>query len=66
MNTNSSAGGKVPSAFDDDTALAFETEAFAQFDRWIDAELEQLVARWIHTAAPNASRPQSLRHQLGR
>jgi hypothetical protein len=30
--------------------------AFQQFDGWIDAELDALVGRWIHTAAPAASR----------
>jgi hypothetical protein len=29
--------------------------AFAEFDAQIDAELESLVARWIHTAAPGAT-----------
>ena len=31
-------------------------ESFASFDRWIDDQLEELVARWIHAAAPNAER----------
>ena len=30
-------------------------EAFAQFELWIDAELELLVGRWVHLAAPAAS-----------
>lgn len=29
-------------------------ESFATFDRWMDEQLNELVARWIHTAAPNA------------
>ncbi|HVU86744.1 MAG TPA: hypothetical protein VHD36_05455 [Pirellulales bacterium] len=33
-----------------------EEQALAEFGRWLDGELEQLVARWVHLAAPNASR----------
>jgi hypothetical protein len=32
----------------------------------MDAQLEQLVARWIHTAAPNASRIVRIQQQFGR
>ena len=35
---------------------AAEEQALADFGRWLDAELDVLVARWIHLAAPNASR----------
>ncbi len=31
-------------------------ESFATFDLWMDKQLDELVARWIHTAAPNAER----------
>ncbi len=31
-------------------------ESFATFDRWMDEQLDELVARWIHTASPNAER----------
>ncbi len=31
-------------------------ESFAAFDQWMDEQLEELVATWIHSAAPNASR----------
>jgi hypothetical protein len=33
-----------------------EEKALEQFGAWFDGELEQLVARWIHLAAPNASK----------
>ena len=33
-----------------------EEQSLAEFGRWMDGELEQLVARWAHLAAPNASR----------
>ena len=39
-----------------DHSLAVSGAAFQQFDSWIDTELDTLVGRWIHTAAPAASR----------
>jgi hypothetical protein len=30
--------------------------AFQQFDAWLDGQLDELVGRWIHAAAPAASR----------
>jgi hypothetical protein len=33
-----------------------EEQALNEFSQWMDGELEQLVARWAHLAAPNASR----------
>jgi len=30
--------------------------SYREFSRWMDRELAKLVARWAHTAAPNASR----------
>ncbi len=38
--------------------VLLESAAFQQFDEWMDLELARLVERWIHTAAPNANRPQ--------
>ena len=32
-----------------------QTEAFEEFDRWMDDALAGLVARWIHTASPRAA-----------
>ena len=47
---------------DTDTVLiAEESKSFAAFDEWMDHQLAILEARWIHAAAPNASRPQRLR-----
>ncbi|MCA9124462.1 MAG: hypothetical protein H6822_33965 [Planctomycetaceae bacterium] len=34
-----------------------EMEAFFEFSFWMAEELEDLVAKWAPTAAPNASRP---------
>ena len=36
---------------------AAEEQALEVFGQWMDSELEKLVARWIHLAAPNAQRP---------
>ena len=48
------------------TLLVAETETFVAFDLWMDAQLEQLVAQWIHTAAPNASRLAVMSNRFGR
>ena len=47
------------------TAAATTAPVSAQeaFSRWIDAELELLVSRWIHLAAPNATRPRKCRNR---
>ena len=37
-------------------ATATQEPSYEAFGVWIDGELEKLVARWIHLAAPNASR----------
>jgi hypothetical protein len=36
--------------------IAAEELASEAFGQWLDVELEKLVARWIHLAAPNATR----------
>ena len=47
------------------TALtAAEEKALAEFDCWMDVELEKLVERWSHLAAPAASKPSLGRHSL--
>jgi hypothetical protein len=38
-----------------ETEWHVEGPAFAEFDAHIDAELESLVSRWIHCAAPGSS-----------
>jgi hypothetical protein len=45
-------------------ATATQEPSYEAFGVWIDGELEKLVARWIHLAAPNASRP--VRRRLGK
>jgi hypothetical protein len=34
----------------------FDPARYVQFNTWIDAELDRLVERWKHLAAPNAER----------
>ena len=44
--------------YDDPQSLVVEeSQSFVDFELWMDSQLEQLVARWVHTAAPNASLP---------
>ena len=38
-----------------EATLVVSGTAFQQFDASMDAQLEELVGRWIHTAAPAAS-----------
>jgi hypothetical protein len=38
-------------------ATATQEPNYDAFGLWMDSELDKLVARWIHLAAPNASRP---------
>jgi hypothetical protein len=51
---------------EDVARVAEALKSFAEFDRWIDDQLEMLVARWIHTAAPNANRVSRIRRSLPR
>ncbi len=49
------------------TLVVVESQSFAAFDRAMDDQLAKLVAKWIHTAAPNASRPsEAARKKFGR
>lgn len=62
MNQDYSNTGGLSSepARPEDVRLA-EPQTLAEFDIWMDDQLESLVARWIHTAAPNAGRSAILR-----
>lgn len=47
-----------PTASEDSASRAAKAlRSYAAFDRWMDEQLEVLVSRWMHAAAPNASRP---------
>ena len=53
-NSSASASNVLESQLVQLTAA--EEKAYEEFGHWFDGELEQLVARWAHLAAPNASR----------
>jgi hypothetical protein len=49
---------QLVSNHDDRLGLPTDDQSvYASFDIWMDEQLQQLVARWAHLAAPNASRP---------
>jgi len=53
---------KLTTAISETDVMVVATPAKeAIFAEWMDAELEKLVAKWIHLAAPNATRPRSSR-----
>lgn len=37
-----------------DVPVRVRLRPYVEFSRWMDGELEKLVARWVHTAAPQA------------
>ena len=39
-----------------DVPVKVASESYQELTRWLDRELEELVARWAHVAAPKASR----------
>jgi hypothetical protein len=65
MNDQTKTNDRLPEneAILQTTALQ-EPDYEETFGLWMDAELEKLVARWVHLAAPNASR--SLRRSFGK
>jgi len=42
---------------EDVAMIVAESPSYREFDEWMDSALDQLVARWIHSAAPNSKRP---------
>ena len=57
----SNTGGLSSEPVEPDDVRLAEPQTLAEFDTWMDDQLESLVARWIHMAAPNASRAAILR-----
>jgi hypothetical protein len=51
---------------DEPELVLVESKPFVDFDRWMDEQLELLVERWAHTAAPNAARADLVRERFGR
>ncbi|MHC4398228.1 MAG: hypothetical protein ACYTG0_00955 [Planctomycetota bacterium] len=39
-----------------ETPIRIARVPYQEFTRWMDGQLEELVARWAHLAAPNAAR----------
>jgi len=56
MKNNFVSSGPIQPAHENDDIQVVELKSFADFDRWMDEQLELLVARWAPLAAPNASR----------
>ena len=46
--------------------LSVAAGAYAEFDLWISLDLENLVDRWAHAAAPGAALPERIarRHEV--
>jgi hypothetical protein len=57
MNTSNSQPEQPNKILPEPQEAEFNQAALDQFAHWFDDELEKLVARWRHLAAPNASRP---------
>ena len=55
-----------PSRKRDAAQIAQEFRSFAAFDRWMDDQLDRLVAKWMHAAAPSASRIWRIERKLRR
>jgi hypothetical protein len=55
MHNNGPYGGDILSPRP--IPMRLPRDSFRRFDEWMDRQLALLVARWAHTAAPNASRP---------
>ena len=47
---------RCDSMHDEDALLKVGLRPYRRFSLWMDNELAELVARWVHTAAPDASR----------
>jgi hypothetical protein len=47
-------------------ALPIGSADYAPFGRWLDGELEKLVARWAHLAAPASARRDQVLRRLRR
>jgi len=47
-----------------DVPVKVASESYQEFTRWLDHELEELVARWTHVSAPKPSRRASSRRRF--
>jgi len=65
-NAKSPPVGDICKAQSAEPEMVFSGQAFLQFDQWIDGELETMVEKWIHVAAPAASTVRRLFPQSSR
>ncbi|NQT11321.1 MAG: hypothetical protein HQ582_01140 [Planctomycetes bacterium] len=49
-----------------DVAVRVAAPSYRRFTAWLDRELDDLVARWSHAAAPNASRTVDFRFRYSK
>jgi hypothetical protein len=55
MNNFATGGAGLPSLPENDETLdVTQAAGFEQFDQWMDEQLGDLVAKWLHAAAPSA------------
>lgn len=47
-----------------DVPVQVDARSYRQFTRWLDRELDRLVARWAHRAVPNATRDPHFRFRF--
>jgi hypothetical protein len=47
-----------------DVPVKVDARSYRQFTRWLDRELDRLVARWAHQAVPNAARDPHFRFRF--
>ncbi|HVA47201.1 MAG TPA: hypothetical protein VNH11_12605 [Pirellulales bacterium] len=60
-------GFQLVSDHDDRLGLPVADQTvYVPFAAWLDEQLEELVTRWIHLAAPNASRRERAIHSRRR
>jgi hypothetical protein len=62
--TNDSPLKPLTARDDEPTMVIVESQPFVDFDQWMDGQLDNLVARWIHLAAPNAARVRRVSSRL--
>ena len=61
------ADHKVPTAIaSGETQWVIDGPAYAEFDARIDGELETLVSRWIHVAAPGSTNARRIIRQAAK
>ena len=66
MTHDFSSGSASPQEQEQTALVVEESKSFAEFDNAMDEQLERLVALWIHTAAPNASRVSRVQKRFNR